>query len=140
MPPRGNVSQIVDGRGRASGRGPGRGAGRTNGRGNAGGRGGRGGRGGAGGGRRGGRGGRGSNNFTASKETDLDEGLDECEQPLRKAGRWRKRRWRCKRCCRRRGTGREDAKGAVACPLGSLPCLVFSFGVLLFIAVDGRGL
>lgn len=100
MPPRGSVNQIVGGRGRAGGRGPGRGAGRTNGRGNDGGRGGRGGRG-AGGGRREGKGGRGNNGFKASKDTNLDEGLDECEQPLRKAGRGRKRYWWCKLCCRR---------------------------------------
>lgn len=85
MPPRGNMSQNVDGRGgRASGRGSGRGAGRTNGRGNAGGRSDRGGRGGrGGGGRGGGRGGRGTDS-ALSKKPDLDEGLDECEQLLRR--------------------------------------------------------
>lgn len=83
MPPRtGSQTQKANGgRGASAGRSTGRGAGRTSGRGNstAAGRGaGRNGRTGRGGGKTGGRGNK-DNGFTAKKDVDLDEGLDECE-------------------------------------------------------------
>lgn len=84
MPLRNNTQKPAGRGGATTGRGPGRGAGRTGGRGNytpsvgrGGGRGGRGGRGTD-------KSGRGNNNSKASTKpadnTNLDEGLDECEQ------------------------------------------------------------